>query len=235
MSKTVLVLGASSVIGRLVVDKFLSEGWSVLAYCNKNNPFSSNDYDQKNIEVRHLDLQDIEKLQKHLSESCFLNVYSFVNCAGKIFPKRYSNVSYESLINSFNVNSISASLFTQKLLPLMIKKKYGRILHLGSIGVKYGGGINNYPYSFAKHLLEFFPFEIKQASKHNVLCNTLRVGFVDSGLQEKIPNKDFDERVSLIPIKRAAQPKEIIEMVFYLGSSMNTYTTCEVISIAGGE
>jgi hypothetical protein len=31
------------------------------------------------------------------------------------------------------------------------------------------------------------------------------------------------------------KPKEIIEMVFYLGSTMNTYTTCEVISVAGGE
>ena len=25
------------------------------------------------------------------------------------------------------------------------------------------------------------------------------------------------------------------QMIFYLGSTMNTYTTCEVVSIAGGE
>ena len=234
-AKSVLVLGASSVIGRLVVDKFILEGWSVLAYCNENNPFSGHDYNQKNVEVRNVDLQDIEQLQKHLSKSNFSNISSFINCAGKIFPHRYSDSSYESIIESLKVNSISASLFIQKLLPLMIKMKYGRIVHLGSIGVKYGGGINNYPYSLAKHLLEFFPAEIKQASKYNVLCNTVRVGFVDTGLHKKIPNKDFDERVSLIPIKRAAEPKEIIEMVFYLGSTMNTYTTCEVISVAGGE
>ena len=44
MSKSVLILGASSVIGRLVVDKFILEGWSVVAYCNENNPFSEKKY-----------------------------------------------------------------------------------------------------------------------------------------------------------------------------------------------
>ena len=39
MGKSVLVLGASSAIGKLVVDRFIIEGWSVLAYCNKSNPF----------------------------------------------------------------------------------------------------------------------------------------------------------------------------------------------------
>ena len=235
MSKSVLILGASSVIGRLVVDKFILEGWSVVAYCNENNPFSEKKYYQKNIEVRKIDLQDMPQLKKHLSEGDFLNISSFINCAGKIFPHRYSESSYESIIESLKVNSISAVLFIQKLLPIMIKMKYGRIVHLGSIGVKYGGGMNNYPYSLAKHLLEFFPSEIKQASIHNVLCNTIRVGFVNTGIHKKIPNKNLEERVSLIPIKRAAEPKEIIGMIFYLGSSMNTYTTCEVVSIAGGE
>ena len=235
MNKSVIILGASSVIGRLVVDKFILEGWAVVAYCNNNNPFSEKEYSQKNIEVRKVDLQDIGQLEKHLSETNFSNISSFINCAGKIFPHRFSDSSYESIIESLKVNSISASLFIQKLLPQMIKVKYGRIVQLGSIGVKYGGGMNNYPYSLSKHLLEFFPSEIKQSSIYNVLCNTIRVGFVNTGSHKLIPNKNFDERISLIPIKRAAEPKEIIGMIYYLGSSMNTYTTCEVISIAGGE
>jgi 3-oxoacyl-[acyl-carrier protein] reductase len=235
MSKSVIVIGASSAIGKLVVDKFILEGWSVVAYCNKNNPFSGKQYKKSNIEVIKIDLQDIGQLEKHLSKSNFSNISSFINCAGKIFPLRYSESSYELIINSLKVNSISATLFIQKLLPLMIKNNYGRIVQLGSIGVKYGGGINNYPYSLAKHLLEFFPLEIKQATRYNVLCNTVRVGFVDTKIHNNIPKKDFDQRVNLIPINRAAKPEEIIGMIYYLGSSMNTYTSCEVISVAGGE
>ena len=39
----------------------------------------------------------------------------------------------------------------------MKKKKYGRILNISSIGVKYGGGETSYEYSLSKHLLEFNP------------------------------------------------------------------------------
>lgn len=235
MNKTVLILGASSAIGRLIVEKFLSEGWRVLAYYKNTNIFSSSNFQKKNLEARKLDLADINQIEEHLTKYDFSNVASFINCVGLIIPLAYSNFSYDSVIKSLNVNAISANLFLQKLLPLMKKNQFGRIVHLGSIGVKFGGGLNNYPYSMAKHLLEFFPSEIKKSAKDNILCNTLRVGFVDSGLQNKIPEKDFDERVSLIPMKRAAQAEEIINMVFHLGSSKNTYITCEVIAIAGGE
>lgn len=234
MSKTVIILGASSSIGRLVVDKYISCGWIVLAYCYKNNPF--HDVTNKNsIKVTNLDLSDIDCVTKHLSEANFSNVSSIINCVGKIFPLSYSESNYEAIIKSLNINVLAASLFIKKLIPHMIKKRFGRIVHLGSIGVKYGGGMNNYPYALSKHLLEFFPSEIKNNSKNNVLCNTIRVGFVESNIHKDIPNKNINHRISLIPIGRPARPEEMIEMIYYFGSELNSYSTCEVITIAGGE
>ena len=43
----------------------------------------------------------------------------------------------------------------------MVSKKFGRILHISSIGVKYGGGENTFNYSFSKHSLEFISSYIK--------------------------------------------------------------------------
>ena len=42
------------------------------------------------------------------------------------------------------------------------QKKWGRIVNLGSIGVKFGGGQRNFPYSISKFILEFFPSYTKK-------------------------------------------------------------------------
>ena len=115
------------------------------------------------------------------------------------------------------------------------KGKYGRILNVSSIGVKYGGGKNTFNYSFSKHALEFIPSKIKSLTNLNILSNILRVGVVNTKMMKKIKNKNIAKRISLIPIKRAAKRTEIAETIYFLSSDKNTYISNEKITIAGGE
>ena len=117
----------------------------------------------------------------------------------------------------------------------MVSKKFGRILHISSIGVKYGGGENTFNYSFSKHSLEFISSYIKKLSKFNILTNILRVGVVKTKLHKKIKNKNLNQRIKLIPIQRAAKISEISNMIYFLASENNSYISNEIISIAGGE
>ena len=126
-------------------------------------------------------------------------------------------------------------LIQKKLLKNMVSKKFGRILHISSIGVKYGGGENTFNYSFSKHSLEFISSYIKKLSKFNILTNILRVGVVKTKLHKKIKNKNLNQRIKLIPIQRAAKISEISNMIYFLASENNSYISNEIISIAGGE
>ena len=117
----------------------------------------------------------------------------------------------------------------------MNKRRWGRIVHLGSIGVKFGGGKRNFPYSFSKHALEFFPSETKDWVKNNVLINTIRVGATNTKLHLKLPSKNLKKRAKVIPMGRMAEPNEIAEFVYYLGSDENTYICNQVPAISGGE
>ena len=90
----------------------------------------------------------------------------------------------------------------------MKKKKFGRVLHISSIGVKYGGGKNTFNYSFSKNALEFIPSHVRELTKYNLLTNILRVGFVKTKLIKKIKNKNINKRIKLIPIGRSAKIKE---------------------------
>ena len=117
----------------------------------------------------------------------------------------------------------------------MIKAKYGRILHCSSIGVKFGGGINTYTYSLAKHCLEFIPQHYKINSKANVLYNVLRIGVTDTKIHKKISKKNLKSRVEKIPLGRIGKPDEIAQYIYFLSSNNNSFITNQVLSISGGE
>ena len=116
----------------------------------------------------------------------------------------------------------------------MVKKKYGRIINTSSVGVKFGGGTNTFSYSISKHLNEFIPSEIRKLSSKNILYNTLRIGVTDTKFHKKIKSKSLKDRIKLIPLRKMATTKDIVDYIFYLIFN-NNFITNEVISITGGE
>ena len=139
------------------------------------------------------------------------------------------------LLDSLKVNSVIPILIQRNLLQSMIKKRWGRILNCGSIGVKYGGGENTFCYSFAKHSLEFIPSIYKNLAKQNILINNVRVGVADTKIHKKIKGKNLKKRIKLIPIGRMATIHEIVKFIYNLSSENNSYITGETLTIAGGE
>lgn len=116
----------------------------------------------------------------------------------------------------------------------MKKKRFGRIINCSSIGVKFGGGINNFNYSLSKHCSEFVPSELRQMAKYNILYNNVRLGVINTKIHKKIKGKKLKDRIRKIPISRLASKNEIAEYIFYL-IDKNTFISSETLSIAGGE
>jgi 3-oxoacyl-[acyl-carrier protein] reductase len=117
----------------------------------------------------------------------------------------------------------------------MIQKKWGRVVNSSSVGVKFGGGIQNYEYSLSKHINEFIPAHIRKLADKNIFYNVLKIGLTNTKLHRKIPNKNLKERTKLVPLKKMATPKTIADYIFYLSTEKNQFITNEVINITGGE
>lgn len=239
-SMKVFVLGASSAIGQSVCKKYLAEGWSVLAHYNRskaaldaiealagNNKFSS----------MRIAFDDPAELEARLSElkSCYLTCNAMVNCAATIDPLAFSEITAKNILTHMATNLIPGLLIMRDLGPVMAERGWGRIVQLGSIGTKFGGGQQSFSYALSKHAMEMLPQESKFWAERNVLLNVLRVGVTDTSIHRSDPTKDMTERVALIPMKRMASPTEIAEAVWFLGSEKNTFITGQSISISGGE
>ena len=236
MNKKVLILGGSSDIGIELAKLFIKNNWQATIHHSGNNLGFKNKLKEKNIKLIKLNfLKTKSSIDKNLKIFSKSDYDSVVNLVGYINNKSFKNMKINDLLDSLKVNSVIPILIQRNLLQSMIKKRWGRILNCGSIGVKYGGGENTFCYSFAKHSLEFIPSIYKNLAKQNILINNVRVGVADTKIHKKIKGKNLKRRIKLIPIGRMATIHEIVKFIYNLSSENNSYITGETLTIAGGE
>ena len=237
MKKNILILGGSSDIGLIVIKKFLSNNWSVISHCNSNSLELiklKNKFPNKMI-ILKCNFGKVNELNIFLRKIKKFHISSFVNLVGYNDNISFEKTNLLSLLKAVQINSIIPIMVQKIILKKMKSNKFGRLLQISSIGVKFGGGTNTFNYSFSKHTLEFIPSHIRKLVKYNILSNILRVGVVKTKFHKNIKGKKLSERIKLIPIGRSADKGEIANMIFYLSSEKNTYISNEKITIAGGE
>jgi|ETN02SMinimDraft_4_1059925.scaffolds.fasta_scaffold92963_2 NAD(P)-dependent dehydrogenase (short-subunit alcohol dehydrogenase family) len=236
--KKVLILGGSSNIGIESIKLFLRSGWKVTAHYNSNK-IKSKEFNnfKKNFSQFRFDLKKISQFEIFLKKNKkkFDKFDAFVNLAGYLKPTTFEKFSLRDLYDHLNVNSISGFLVIRAVIPGMKKRKWGRVVNTSSIGTKFGGGLNNFAYSFSKFNNEFFPKRFKDFYSNNVIINSLQIGLTKSKMNKKLKSKNYKERVNLIPLKRMARPKEVADYIFLLCSDKNTLFTGSVMNISGGE
>ena len=236
MKKNVLILGGSSAIGMASIKIFLDNGWEVHAHYNKNNnELKKLSLNNKMLILHKCNFASLNEINKFTKKIYKKKICSIVNLIGYIDNINYQNSDIKSLVKSLTINTIVPIMIEKKILPYMIKIKFGRILNASSIGVKYGGSEFTYNYSFAKHALEYIPSYLKKLTSKNILTNILRIGFVKSKVHKMIKGKNIKKRINLIPMKRQAMPSEIAKTIFNLSSEHNTYIGNEIVTVVGGE
>ncbi len=233
----VLILGGSSDIGINLINKFIKEDWRVICHYNKNSNKINKlkkTYKTKLITFK-ANFESASSIKKFVTFIKNKDIKSLVNLVGYLDNVSYKNTSIKSLSKSLQINSLVPLIIQKNLTENMVKKKFGRIVHASSIGVKYGGSEFTFNYSYSKHALEYISSYVKNLAKFNILSNVVRIGVVDTKLLRRVRRKNIIKRKKLIPIKRLATKDEISDMIFFLGSEKNTYISGENVSISGGE
>jgi len=236
----VFIAGANSDIGLATCEKYLNSNWEVVAHFrNSSDQLLALQLKFPNkIKIIKADFLNLDNLIQLLrvNQEILNECDSLVNCVGYSRPVLYEDITESDLIEHFKINMMPNILLIQFFSKIMMKKKWGRIVLLSSVGIKFGGGTDNYCYSMSKFMAEFFPAVAKMEwAKNNVFINTVRVGVIDTKFHKNFGNKSLSTRAALIPAKRLGQPGEVAEPIYFLGSDLNKFTTCEILTVAGGE
>lgn len=116
----------------------------------------------------------------------------------------------------------------------MLSQKQGRIINIGSIvGTTGNAGQSNYAASKAG-LIGFTKSLAKELAARNILVNLVAPGYVLTDMTGKLTEDQVNAFKNNIPLKRAAEPKDISDVVAFFASEDSRYITGQVLHVDGG-
>ena len=133
-----------------------------------------------------------------------------------------------------DINLISVFEVTRQVLPLMIKKDYGRIVNMASLAGKEGTP-NLSAYSAAKAGVIALTKSLgKELALTGIRVNCVAPGPIETELLDQLDKSDLDAMLAKSPIKRAGTVDELARIVLFLAAEDNTLNTGAVFDASGG-
>lgn len=228
MTKTVLVTGASSGIGRAQALTFLENGYRVYGVDKDENPGFLNE-----LRFVKLDLTgDLTPLFTSLPEVDIL-----CNTAGVLDDYcPLHETSDEDWEQIFALNLTATMKITRFYLQKMLEKKSGIIINMCSIASFLAGG-GGAAYTASKHALAGLT---KQIALDYADKNIQVFGLAPGAVKTAMTAADFepgglaDWVAEETPIKRWLEPQEVADVSLFLASGKAAAMQGEIIKIDGG-
>lgn len=150
-------------------------------------------------------------------------------------------IDLETWRNMFDINVAGAMLLSKHVLPAMRERKRGVITHVSSTAAIMSLPIIAYKVS-KMALNEFTRWLAFENAPHNIRCNVLMLGFIDTPLAiegyHKATGTPRDElreqRDKAVPMGRMGTAWESAEVALFLASDQSSYITGAVIPMDGG-
>ena len=228
MTKTVLVTGASSGIGRAQALTFLENGYRVYGVDKDENPGFLNE-----LRFVKMDLTgDLTPLFTSLPEVDIL-----CNTAGILDDYRpLHETNDEDWEQILALNLTSTMKITRFYLQKMLEKKSGIIINMCSIASFLAGG-GGAAYTASKHALAGLTKQIAlDYADKNIQVFGLAPGAVKTAMTaaDFEPDGLADWVAEETPIKRWLDPQEIANVSLFLASGKAAAMQGEIIKIDGG-
>ena len=228
MTKTVLVTGASSGIGRAQALTFLENGYRVYGVDKDENPGFLNE-----LRFIKLDLtRDLTPFFTSLPEVDIL-----CNTAGILDDYRpLHETSDEDWDHIFALNLTATMKITRFYLQKMLEKKSGIIINMCSIASFLAGG-GGAAYTASKHALAGLTKQIAlDYADKNIQVFGLAPGAVKTAMTaaDFEPDGLADWVAEETPIKRWLDPQEVADVSLFLASGKAAAMQGEIIKIDGG-
>lgn len=227
MSKNVLVTGGMGEIGAAIVAILKTAGYKVFTTSTIPHNGVINNF--------VVDFTDNHSFDNFLAEIVNKDIDILINCAGINYIESIVDYPIEKFDEIININLRAPFRIIKKLLPNMIKKKWGRVINVASIFASISKEYRS-AYSASKFGLDGLTAAIAaEVAKFDILVNSVSPGFIDTGLTRSILNESEISKIGeSIPMKRMGNSIEVGEFILWLCSEKNTYISGQNLIIDGG-
>lgn len=242
-SRTIIITGASTGMGRALAKAFLDMGDNVVI--NARNEEKLESFVQENVEksakIKYI-AGDIS--QKSTGEALvasalenFGNIDVLINNAGTFVPKPFLEAT-ESELDHYYATTVKGSfLTTQAVIPVMQKKHAGIIINIGSMWVE--NPIEATPCSasqVAKGAMHTLTRHLAiEFAKDNIRTNTIAPAVIETSLYDNLMDKETLQSLSsLHPLNKLGNLDDIISWAIHLAGPGGRFVTGQTFLIDGG-
>ena len=223
-----VVTGAASGLGLAITRRLRDHGAEVAAL--DLNPASDIAF-----KVDVTNEADVEKVINKIGEK-FGRIDMLVNSAGITGQTNIKSheVTTADLRAVFEVNFMASFFTARAVLPWMLKRNYGRILHIASVAGKEGNaGMLAYSASKAA-VIGMTKVQGKEYAETGITINALAPAVIKTPMVEAMPEAQVKYMTDKIPMKRCGTLDEIAHMAAFIVSPETAFTTGFTFDMTGG-
>ncbi|GAA3362095.1 MULTISPECIES: SDR family NAD(P)-dependent oxidoreductase [Saccharopolyspora] len=164
-------------------------------------------------------------------------IAALVNNAGITRPTRFLDIAPAEWDLVFKVNVTGTYLVTQRVLPGLVERGYGRIVNVSSVSAQRGGGVfGGSHYSAAKAaVLGLTRALAREVGPNGVVVNAVTPGLIDTDITGGLlTGERKEELIADVPVGRNGRTGDVAATIAFLAGEDVGYITGATFDINGG-
>lgn len=236
--KIALVTGASRGIGKAIATQLAQQGATVIGTATSENGAQAisdylSEFGGKGFALNVTDKESVDTTIKAINE-VHGGIDILVNNAGITRDNLLMRMKDDEWQDIIDTNLTSIFTLSKAVLRGMMKKRFGRIVNIGSV-VGSAGNAGQANYAAAKAgVIGFSKSIAREVASRGITINVVAPGFIDTDMTKALTDDQKEAIFKDIPANRLGEPDEIAATVAFLVSDGAAYITGETIHVNGG-
>ncbi|AIA70644.1 3-oxoacyl-[acyl-carrier protein] reductase [Pectobacterium atrosepticum SCRI1043] len=235
--KIALVTGASRGIGRAIAETLVARGAKVIGTATSEKGAEAiSSWLGENGKGYMLNVADAASVESVLAEirAEFGEIDILINNAGITRDNLLMRMKDDEWHDILDTNLTSVFRMSKAVMRAMMKKRFGRIITIGSVvGTMGNAGQANYAAAKAG-LIGFSKSLAREVASRGITVNVVAPGFIETDMTQALTEEQRAGILTSVPANRLGDAKEIASAVVFLASDEAAYITGETLHVNGG-
>jgi 3-oxoacyl-[acyl-carrier protein] reductase len=243
--KVALVTGGNRNIGRCIATTFARAGAMVVIFYRED----AKGAEEFCAEIAgaggragcyKIDLADVEALRAGIGEveQKFGAVDILVNNAAIRPSQKIAEITVADWDRVIATNLRAPFFLSQRVLPAMVRKQWGRIINIGGLDAYWGKPLRPHNVSAKLGLVGQTRALANEVARFGVTVNAVIPGSIDTHryIPHWYPKREQmnRERIERIPMARLGLSEEVANTCLFLASELASFTTGQELFVSGG-